>query len=116
MTIKTHYDWIGIITPPKHRAVKNLVSESSISVTSATFSNICGNKRGIPSTELLKVLKNSEVKRILRIMAAEMSGPDRIIPSENLTTTSPDGCVKLRGHDLEDLKNMPPISVIRYEQ
>ena len=45
-------------------------------------------------------------------MAAEISGPDRIIPSENLTTTSPDGCVKLRDHDLEDLKNMPPISVI----
>ena len=39
-------------------------------------------------------------------------GPDRIIPSESLTTTRPDGCVKLRDHDLEDLKNMPPISVI----
>jgi len=28
-------------------------------------SNICGIKRGITSTELLKILKKSEVKRIL---------------------------------------------------
>ena len=44
--------------------------------------------------------------------AQQMIGPDRIIPAENLTTTRPDGCVKLRDHDPQDLTSMPPISVI----
>ena len=44
-------------------------------------------------------------------MAIEI-GPDRIIPSDCLTTTRPEGSVKLRDHDPQDLENMPPISVI----
>ena len=44
-------------------------------------------------------------------MAIEI-GPDRIIPSDSLTTTRPEGSVKLREHDPQDLENMPPISVI----
>jgi len=41
-----------------------------------------------------------------------MSGPDILLPAESLTTTAPNGCVKIRDYDPEDLKENPPISVI----
>ena len=41
-----------------------------------------------------------------------MEGPDQLLPGDCLTTTRPDGCVKIRDHDLEDLKETPPMSVI----
>lgn len=40
------------------------------------------------------------------------SGPDRVLPAQDLTTTNPDGCVKIRDHDPKDLTNLPPMSVI----
>ena len=36
----------------------------------------------------------------------KMEGPDCILPSESLTTTAPEGCVKIRDHDPDDLKGM----------
>ena len=41
-----------------------------------------------------------------------MAGPDCILPTESLTSTDPDGCVKIRDHDSQDLIDNPPISVI----
>ena len=35
-----------------------------------------------------------------------MEGPDCILPAESLTTTAPEGCVKIRDHDPDDLKGM----------
>ena len=35
-----------------------------------------------------------------------MSGPDILLPAESLTTTAPNGCVKIRDYDPEDLKGM----------
>ena len=35
-----------------------------------------------------------------------MEGPDSILPSEYLTTTAPEGSVKIRDHDPNDMKGM----------
>ena len=40
------------------------------------------------------------------------NGPDQILPAENITTTDPEGCVKIRDHFDETLEYLPPISVI----
>ncbi len=41
-----------------------------------------------------------------------MNGPDQLIPADSLTTTKPDGYVKLRNYDPEDKNARTPISVI----
>ena len=38
-------------------------------------------------------------------------GPDRIIPTENYVTTKPDGCVKIRETNSE---NLEPMSLVTY--
>jgi len=42
----------------------------------------------------------------------DSEGPDRVLPANELTTTLPEGCVKIRDHDPKDLVDQPPISVI----
>ena len=39
------------------------------------------------------------------------AGPDQILPAENITTTQPDGCVKLRNHGGQN-DSLPPLSVV----
>ena len=39
------------------------------------------------------------------------AGPDQILPAENITTTQPDGCVKLRNHSGQ-IDSLPPLSVV----
>ena len=39
------------------------------------------------------------------------AGPDQILPAENITTTQPDGCVRLRNYG-EENESLPPMSVV----
>ena len=43
-----------------------------------------------------------------------MDGPNRIIAAENLTTTKPDGCVKIREPDQKSNEYIEPMSLVTF--